>query len=252
MANGPQAASIALRVLELIMSIILLGLSAGFTADIREARVIYNLVASVISVTYLGYVGAFVPIFFNYNSPSWIILIMEILNFVLLLSSWAVVASDFPTDCPTNSWGKQNCQIYQTMLAFGIMDWLLYTFSMSFFIGYSYVPEIREYGFFHQFRFTDYYWGCIFVDPHSGLRLRHCFGWRIFDWSDGKDMERVVANSHGQPEINVGGVGVGGAGGVAGVGSVGAPGAAGVKSADSQQANSPASKAAVTAATSTH
>lgn len=157
--------SILLRLSETIVSSIVLGLTAGFVSDEVTGRTVFILITSIISLLYLWYIGFWVPVAFNGNSPSIIILFGETFNMVLYLISWIILATDFPTDCNTdNDWSKTSCHIYQALLPFTILNWILFTTTTAIYLGRGLSPELREFSPLHIFAPSNYFWGSLFFN----------------------------------------------------------------------------------------
>ncbi|KAI3404740.2 hypothetical protein KGF56_002443 [Candida oxycetoniae] len=178
MVNVQEIISIIIRVLETILAIIALGLAGGFTADISLGRVIFTIVTAAESLVYLGYVEFLVPVAFKGKNISTLVFCCEVLNTLLYLVSWAIIAGDFPSDCNNSSWGKSNCQIYQAILPFTLLNWLLFSISFGLFLGFSYIPEIQRFSGAHTLKPTKYYWGSIFIDLPSVAR--QCCGLLLY------------------------------------------------------------------------
>ncbi|CAI5759713.1 unnamed protein product [Candida verbasci] len=171
--TAKESASIALRVLETIFAIVVLGLGAGFLSNIDDnyARVSLSVGTSSLSSIYLLYVELWVPVVFSGNSPSVVLLICEVGFSVLYLTSWAVLAAIVPSNCTAfvdeidASNGNANCHIIPALITFNILDFLFFTTTMILFLGYCYIPEVVDQGFLHSFRFSPFVWGCIFSEP---------------------------------------------------------------------------------------
>ncbi|CUM55577.1 unnamed protein product [Debaryomyces tyrocola] len=133
----------AIRGLQLIWTIINLGLAAGLIADLDYgySRVVYSLVISVLTIIYL--VVVMLPICFRLMSPL-VILVCECIFMIFWLASFAAMANAFgDVDCTyfnryydTNRW----CLLGKAMIAFGLFNWVTFCVSLILLIIFTVIP----------------------------------------------------------------------------------------------------------------
>ncbi|RCK65268.1 hypothetical protein Cantr_00753 [Candida viswanathii] len=154
---------------ESVFAVIILGLASGVLAKLghNDSRTTYALVVSVFNIIYFGYSQAMIPTICNYRTFSSLIFACETLFAIFYLAAFAAIADAFPTgNCNAFGGGDLTsaCRMYQALLPFTLLNWLLFSTDLVLFIGFSYIPEIATYGFAHTFVLSKFQFGAIFSD----------------------------------------------------------------------------------------
>ncbi|RLV93553.1 hypothetical protein JA1_002252 [Spathaspora sp. JA1] len=176
-----QLFTYGIRGAEGTFAVIVLGLSAGILAEagINIDRVSYCLVVAILNLIYFGYIGGVLPFVTNNDAPSLAILICETLFALFYLAAMGSMAdivpggscdiwdgynyySSFSTGHRYNF--KSICQLEKALIPFTLFNWLLFTSSLLLFLFYSYIPEVRTYGWGHIIKLTKYHLGAIWSD----------------------------------------------------------------------------------------
>lgn len=144
-ANIQKIVVYAIRGLQLLFSILVLGLSAGFLSDIESnfGRVSYNLVVSLFTIVYIVFLGVLLVTLQNTTLPI-IILVIESLLTLFWLIAFALTADTFGLiDCFfLSDW----CKIGKALIPFGLFNWLLFAASLILFVIYTSVPLGKAHG----------------------------------------------------------------------------------------------------------
>lgn len=162
-----RTTSIILRLVEFLFAVIVLGLSAGVLAGYNTniSRVSFNLVVAIFNIIWLAYIAFIAPKVFAGQTPTAVVLGCQCIFWIFYLAGWAAIADVFPEDC--NWWyymrdSEDTCRAYQAILPFSLLNWVWFSIELGLFIGYSLVPEIKNYGANHLLQNTTYYWGTLF------------------------------------------------------------------------------------------
>ncbi|CAI5759714.1 unnamed protein product [Candida verbasci] len=146
--------SLSLRGTQLIFSIIVLALCGDFLSEIgfNYDRVTYALVVSILNLLYFAYILVLVPFVFKKLTFSIGIFVAEIIFFIFYLAAMGAIADVMPTDCGSYYYSyyedsSSTCRVFQAILPFTLFNWLLFGASLTLFVIYSFVPQIRFAGF---------------------------------------------------------------------------------------------------------
>ena len=159
--------SIILRLVEFLFAVIVLGLTAGVLAGYNTniSRVTFNLVVAIFNIIWLAYIAFIAPRVLLNQTPTAVVFGVQVIFWIFYLAGWAAIADVFPDDC--NWWyymrdSEDTCRAYQAILPFSLLNWIWFSIELGLFIGYSFVPEIKNYGANHLMQNTTYYWGTLF------------------------------------------------------------------------------------------
>ncbi|KAI5956568.1 hypothetical protein KGF54_001043 [Candida jiufengensis] len=156
------------RGLQLLFSIILLAVSAAFLGKINwnYPRVSYNIAVSVLTLIYLGYIISISGFLKNQTWPL-LIIIIEFVFWIFYLAAWASIA-DFmwASDCGNYYYSdtKTACQLYKSILPFGLFNWILFSIDLIFITIYIIIPYIKNGIFNHSLQPKEFIWGSIFLN----------------------------------------------------------------------------------------
>lgn len=165
--------SYILRGCQSVFAIIILGLTSGILAKLghNESRVTYSLVVAIMNIIYFGYSLALVPSIKRNRTISSLIFICEALFTIFYLAAMGAIADVFPSgDCDSFFFSNDlasACKMYKALLPFNLFNWLLFTATLTLFIGFSYIPQIRSYGFANTFTLTRFEFGVIFANTFN-------------------------------------------------------------------------------------
>ncbi|EMG46527.1 hypothetical protein SBY92_002709 [Candida maltosa Xu316] len=165
-----QITTYAIRGTQFAFAVIDLGLAAGILAKwgTNFDRATYALVVGILNLLYIGYAEGLVPFVFKNQAPSFLILVCESIFTIFYLAAMGAVA-DVTNGC--DAWGgfgyhsfwNDVCKLFQALTAFTLLNWLLFIASLVLFIIYSFIPEVKAYGFKHSFQNSTFEFGVIFA-----------------------------------------------------------------------------------------
>lgn len=150
-----------------VFCIVVLGLSAGFLADVgyNYDRVTFALVVSILNLIYFSYILLIMPTILKNFSPSVIILVAEFIFFVFYLSAMGAIAAVIPSgSCGDYGSYSSACSILKALIPFTLFNWLLFATSFGLFLGYSFIPQVSSRGFKSIFLPARFEFGAIFTD----------------------------------------------------------------------------------------
>lgn len=144
--------SLVLRGVQLFLTVLNLGLSAGVIGDISGyyGRAVYVLIITLFTLIYLVFT-LFKPAL--KLLPSLASLIIESVFFVFWLAAFAVIADDIGSlDCSFTSYYGYTydfswCKVGKALIAFSVLEWISFIISLVLLIVYTIVPLTRAGGF---------------------------------------------------------------------------------------------------------
>lgn len=144
--------SLVLRGVQLFLTVLNLGLSAGVIADINGyyGRAVYVLIITLFTLIYLVFVLLKPALKLL---PSLASLIIESVFFVFWLAAFAVIADDIGSlDCSYTSYYGYTydfswCKVGKALIAFSVLEWISFIISLVLLIVYTIVPLTRAGGF---------------------------------------------------------------------------------------------------------
>ncbi|CAX41767.1 conserved hypothetical protein [Candida dubliniensis CD36] len=155
------------RGLQTVFCIVVLGLSAGFLADVgyNYDRVTFALVVSILNLLYFGYILILMPIFFKNFTFSILIFAAEFIFFVFYLSAMGAIADVVPSgSCGDYGSYSSACSILKALIPFTLFNWLLFATTFGLFLGYSFIPQVSSRGFKSIFLPVRFEYGAIFTN----------------------------------------------------------------------------------------
>lgn len=134
--------AVLIRSIQLIISVIVLGLSGGLINDYLYGRGIYILIISVFSLVYLLVV--LTPYVIQYLQPI-VLIICEGVFFIFWLISFALISDDTGSiSCSGYYYGfyydTTDCKISHALIAFTLFGWLSFIVSLALLVIYSMIP----------------------------------------------------------------------------------------------------------------
>lgn len=134
--------AVLIRSIQLIISVIVLGLSGGLINDYLYGRGIYILIISVFSLVYLLVV--LTPYVIQYLQPI-VLIICEGVFFIFWLISFALITDDTGSiSCSGYYYGfyydTTDCKISHALIAFTLFGWLSFIVSLALLVIYSLIP----------------------------------------------------------------------------------------------------------------
>lgn len=151
MAISSNLISLVLRGVQLFLTVLNLGLSAGIIGDVHGyyGRAVYVLIITLFTLIYLVFT-LFKPAL--KLLPSLAALIVESVLFVFWLAGFAIIADDMgPLNCSYSYygyyWDFSWCKVGKALIAFSVLEWISFIISLVLLIVYAIVPLARAGGF---------------------------------------------------------------------------------------------------------
>ncbi|KAI5964140.1 uncharacterized protein KGF55_002082 [Candida pseudojiufengensis] len=206
--------SYIIRGLQFLFAVILLAVSAAFEAKIgwNFSRVSYNIAIAVLTILYLGYILS-VSIFFKNQTFPLLIIISEFIFWIFYLAAWASIADymSYYSSCNyiyyssiNNNYVSNNntaCQLYRSILPFGLLNWILFSIDLVLITIYIIIPFIKNKIFNQTLQQKEFIWGSLFIngDITSGGLTGTTGGFIDEEQQHGKyETESEPSNSQGQ------------------------------------------------------
>lgn len=156
--------SFIIRLAQVVLAIINLGLSAKLVNEVSWDRYNYSLAVSVLTLIYLGVL--LFPLTLTFIPPL-VLVISEGIFWVLWLSQFAAMADAWGSvscgDLDSFFGVTDTCKISKATIAMGVLQWVLFSLSLALVIVFTIVP-LGAFSNAHVSTNNDYISGGIFAN----------------------------------------------------------------------------------------